>query len=193
MIGLVMLLGIVTKNSILLVDFALEGVRAGLNRKEAIYRAGLIRLRPILMTTVAMIAGTLPVALGAGEAAKYRTGLGVGVIGGLILSTILTLVVVPAIFDYIDRLREWIESKFRPAADNVIQGDELSVSEIMKVHFHDGKIEHHDAQFHLHDHDMENSYHNVDNANNVNNADEYNADNTDIMEEKPIKKSRRKK
>ncbi len=114
MIGIIMLLGLVTKNSILMVDFALEGVRAGMSRKEAIMKAGHIRLRPILMTTFAMLAGTLPVAIGAGEAAKYRTGMGIAIMGGLIVSTLITLVVVPAVFEYIDIFREKIESKFRP-------------------------------------------------------------------------------
>ncbi|HOO70999.1 MAG TPA: efflux RND transporter permease subunit [Spirochaetota bacterium] len=114
MIGLVMLLGLVSKNSILLVDFALDGVRAGLNRKEAIKKAGRARLRPILMTSFAMLAGTLPLALGIGEAAQYRQGMGIVIIGGLILSTLITLVVVPAVFEYIDIFREFIESKFRP-------------------------------------------------------------------------------
>ena len=114
MIGIVMLLGLVTKNSILLVDFALEGVRAGMSRKEAILNAGKIRLRPILMTTFAMLAGMLPVAIGAGEAAKYRTGMGVAIMGGLIVSTVITLVVVPAVFEFIDILREKIEGSFRP-------------------------------------------------------------------------------
>jgi len=114
MIGTIMLMGLVTKNSILLVDFALEGVRSGLSRKEAITRAGMIRLRPILMTTFAMLAGTAPVALGVGEAAKYRTGMGVVIMGGLIVSTLITLIVVPAVFEYIDLLRERIEGAFRP-------------------------------------------------------------------------------
>jgi HAE1 family hydrophobic/amphiphilic exporter-1 len=114
MIGCIMLLGLVTKNSILLVDFALDGVRSGLSRKEAIARAGQIRLRPILMTTFAMLAGTLPVALGLGEAAKYRAGMGMAIIGGLIISTLITLIVVPAVFEYIDAFRESIESRFRP-------------------------------------------------------------------------------
>ncbi|MCL1834341.1 MAG: efflux RND transporter permease subunit, partial [Leptospirales bacterium] len=114
MIGIVMLLGLVTKNSILLVDFALQSVRNGLSRKDAVIQAGIIRLRPILMTTFAMLAGTLPVALGAGEAAKYRTGMGVSIMGGLIISTLITLLVVPAVFEYIDIFREKIESKFRP-------------------------------------------------------------------------------
>ena len=114
MIGIIMLLGLVTKNSILMVDFALQGVREGMTRKDAITRAGLVRLRPILMTTFAMLAGTLPVAIGAGEAAKYRTGMGVAIMGGLIISTMITLVVVPAVFEYIDIFREKFESKFRP-------------------------------------------------------------------------------
>jgi HAE1 family hydrophobic/amphiphilic exporter-1 len=114
MIGIIMLLGLVTKNSILMVDFALEGVRGGMSRKEAIMKAGHIRLRPILMTTFAMLAGTLPVAIGAGEGGKYRTGMGVAIMGGLIVSTLITLVVVPAVFEYIDIFREKIESRFRP-------------------------------------------------------------------------------
>lgn len=114
MIGIIMLMGLVTKNSILLVDFALEGFRSGLTRKEAIYKAGMIRLRPILMTTFAMLAGTLPIALGIGEVSKFRMAMGIAIMGGLILSTFLTLIVVPAVFEYIDIFREWIESKFRP-------------------------------------------------------------------------------
>jgi HAE1 family hydrophobic/amphiphilic exporter-1 len=112
MIGLVMLMGLVTKNSILLVDFAVKGVQSGMKRNEAILRAGQLRLRPILMTTFAMLAGTLPVALGVGEAAKPRMSMGISIIGGIILSTVLTLVVVPAIFAYVDRLRERIEKPF---------------------------------------------------------------------------------
>lgn len=113
MIGLILLMGLVTKNSILLVDFAMEGMRSGMTRDEAIYQAGLVRLRPIFMTSLAMIAGMLPIALGLNEASKSRTSMGIAIIGGLIVSTVVTLVVVPAIFGYIDRLRNWIESGFR--------------------------------------------------------------------------------
>lgn len=121
MIGLVMLLGLVTKNSILLVDFAIEGVRSGMSRKEAIMHAGTVRLRPILMTTFAMIAGTLPMVLGVGESAKYRVGMGIVIIGGLAVSTFVTLIVVPAVFEYIDIFRESVESRFRikPAGEIV--------------------------------------------------------------------------
>jgi HAE1 family hydrophobic/amphiphilic exporter-1 len=134
MIGIIMLLGLVTKNSILLVDFALEGVRSGMSRKEAIARAGRIRLRPILMTTFAMLAGTLPMALGIGEAAKFRTGMGVVIIGGLIISTVITLLVVPALFEYIDIFREAIESKFRPKK-YLDKREEISSEEIMMQEF----------------------------------------------------------
>jgi len=111
MIGMVMLIGIVTKNSILLVDFALEGVRNGMDRKEAILQAGLKRLRPIIMTTVAMIAGMLPMALGIGQAAQMRQSMGVAVVGGLTFSTLITLIVVPATFEFIDKFRCATESK----------------------------------------------------------------------------------
>ncbi len=111
MIGLIMLLGLVTKNSILLVDFAVERVKAGMSRKEAIAEAGRLRLRPVLMTTFATLAGTLPIALGVGEASKYRASMGTALMGGIIVSTFITLVVVPAMFEYIDIFREFIETK----------------------------------------------------------------------------------
>jgi hydrophobic/amphiphilic exporter-1 (mainly G- bacteria), HAE1 family len=111
MIGLIALLGLVTKNSILLVDFALEGLRAGMTQKEAIKRAGMTRLRPILMTSVAIITGTLPLAMGVGEAAAYRKSMGIAIIGGVMVSTIVTLVVVPAIFEYIDKFRGFVERR----------------------------------------------------------------------------------
>jgi HAE1 family hydrophobic/amphiphilic exporter-1 len=113
MIGMLLLMGLVTKNSILLVDFALEGVRSGMNRKEAVLSAGRKRLRPIMMTTLAMLAGMVPIAVGIGSAAKMRQSMGVAIIGGLIVSTLVTLIVVPAVFEYVDRFREFVESKFR--------------------------------------------------------------------------------
>ena len=111
MIGMVVLMGIVTKNSILLVDNAVHGVKSGIPRKDAILQAGQRRLRPILMTTFAMLAGMLPLALGIGEAAKMRQSMGVSIMGGIIVSTIITLVVVPAVFEYTERFREATESK----------------------------------------------------------------------------------
>jgi HAE1 family hydrophobic/amphiphilic exporter-1 len=107
MIGMIMLLGLVTKNSILLVDYTLQLIHSGMSRNDALMKAGLTRLRPILMTTVALIAGMLPIALGLSEAARSRTSMGIAIIGGLISSTLLTLVVVPAAFGFIDDFRQF--------------------------------------------------------------------------------------
>lgn len=112
-LGIIMLLGIASKNSILIIDYAAQLMREGMSRPEALVKAGKVRLRPILMTSMALIAGTLPVALGLSEASKARTSMGVGIIGGLISSTLLSLVVVPAAFLYIDRFRVWFEGTFR--------------------------------------------------------------------------------
>ncbi|MCC6173454.1 MAG: efflux RND transporter permease subunit [Gammaproteobacteria bacterium] len=106
-IGFLMLMGIVGKNSILLVDFAIEEIRAGRSRTEALLEAGHKRARPIVMTTVAMVAGMLPAALGTGGDSGFRAPMGVAVIGGLITSTLLTLVIVPAFFTLIDDLERW--------------------------------------------------------------------------------------
>ncbi len=108
MIGCIMLLGVATKNSILLVDYTNQMLAEGMNRRDAIIRAGKVRLRPILMTTFALIAGMIPIAVGLNEASKQRTSMGIAIIGGLISSTLLTLVVVPAAFSYVDRFRVWI-------------------------------------------------------------------------------------
>jgi HAE1 family hydrophobic/amphiphilic exporter-1 len=113
MIGTIMLLGVATKNSILLVDYAHQLIDQGTDRATAMVKAGKVRLRPILMTTMALIAGTLPVALGLNEASKQRTSMGVAIIGGLVSSTLLTLIVVPAAFTYIDRFRVWSKTKLK--------------------------------------------------------------------------------
>lgn len=107
MIGFIMLLGLVTKNSILLVDYAQRSMRMGLSRDEALIKAGLTRLRPILMTTFALIAGMTPLALALTEMGKFRQSMGIAIIGGLISSTALTLIVIPAIFGYMDTFRLW--------------------------------------------------------------------------------------
>ncbi len=113
MIGCIMLLGVATKNSILLVDYANQLVAQGKDRTAAILEAGRVRLRPILMTSIALVAGMLPVAIGLNEASKQRTSMGVAIIGGLISSTLLTLIVIPAAFSFMDRFRVWVEGKFR--------------------------------------------------------------------------------
>ncbi|WP_029351898.1 efflux RND transporter permease subunit [Bosea sp. 117] len=103
-IGFLMLMGIVTKNAILLVDFAIEAVHAGEDRTTALIEAGRKRAQPIVMTTIAMAAGMLPSAIGLGEGADFRAPMAIAVIGGLIASTVLSLVFVPAVFTLMDDL-----------------------------------------------------------------------------------------
>ena len=112
MIGVIMLMGVATKNSILLVDYANQKTAHGMDRVQAIIEAGRTRLRPILMTTMALIAGTIPIAIGLNEASKQRTSMGIAIIGGLISSTLLTLAVVPAVYLYVDRFRVWFGHVF---------------------------------------------------------------------------------
>ncbi|HYV97279.1 MAG TPA: efflux RND transporter permease subunit [Gemmatimonadaceae bacterium] len=111
MIGVILLMGIVAKNAILLIDFAKWGREQGLDRRAAIIEAGRVRLRPILMTTLALIAGMIPVALGIGEGADFRAPLGRAVIGGTITSTLLTLLVIPTIYDTLDSMRMWVRRR----------------------------------------------------------------------------------
>jgi multidrug efflux pump subunit AcrB len=101
-IGILMLMGIVTKNAIMLVDFAVEEMRQGVPRMEAIVDAGRKRARPIIMTTIAMIGGMLPSALGTGSGGEFRAPMAIAVIGGLLSSTLLSLVFVPAVFSVMD-------------------------------------------------------------------------------------------
>jgi len=103
MIGLVMLMGLVTKNAILLVDFANHGLKAGLSVADALLQAGLIRMRPILMTTAAMVFGMLPLALALNDGGEIQAPMGRAIIGGVITSTLLTLVVVPVLWSYLVR------------------------------------------------------------------------------------------
>jgi HAE1 family hydrophobic/amphiphilic exporter-1 len=102
MIGVIMLMGLVTKNAILLVDFTNKARAAGSDRRKALIDAGQIRLRPIMMTTLAMIFGMLPTALALGEGGEFRAPMAHAVIGGLITSTLLTLIVVPVVYTYLD-------------------------------------------------------------------------------------------
>ncbi|MCS6913709.1 MAG: efflux RND transporter permease subunit [Myxococcales bacterium] len=113
MIGLIMLMGLVTKNAILLVDHANQRRREGLPRDEALLAAGQVRLRPILMTTLAMIFGMVPLALALGEGSEFRSPMARAVIGGLISSTLLTLVVVPVVYTYLDSLGAWVLRRLR--------------------------------------------------------------------------------
>ncbi len=115
LIGILMLMGIVTKNAILLVDFAIEMRRHGMERVEAMIEAGRKRARPIVMTSIAMSAGMLPSALGVGEGGAFRSPMAIAVIGGIIVSTVLSLVVVPSFFlimDDLSRLLGWAFGRF---------------------------------------------------------------------------------
>lgn len=113
MIGCVMLLGVATKNSIILVDYTNQQVEKGMKLADAILLAGKNRLRPILMTSFALIAGMIPIAVGLNEASAQRTSMGIALIGGLISSTLLTLIIVPAAYTYIERFRLFTNRIFR--------------------------------------------------------------------------------
>jgi HAE1 family hydrophobic/amphiphilic exporter-1 len=119
MIGIVMLVGIVKKNAIMMVDFALERRRVGLSAEHAIREAALLRFRPIMMTTFAAIFGTLPIALGAGAGAELRQPLGVAVVGGLCVSQLLTLFITPVIYIYLDRIDRRLKRRLEPQHDGV--------------------------------------------------------------------------
>src|SRR3954469_25608942 len=108
-----LLKGIVAKNAILLIDFAKWNHEKGMPLRDALIEGGRVRLRPILMTTIAPIAGMIPVALGAGEGADFRAPLGRAVIGGTITSTLLTLLVIPTIYEILVGIREKIRGLFR--------------------------------------------------------------------------------
>ena len=114
-IGILMLIGIVTKNAIMLVDFAVEQMAHGMPRTEAIIDAGRKRARPIVMTTIAMAAGMLPSSLALGDGGEFRAPMAIGVIGGLLVSTVLSLVFVPAVFtimDSVSRAVWWVFGRF---------------------------------------------------------------------------------
>jgi multidrug efflux pump subunit AcrB len=111
-IGILMLLGIVAKNSILLIDFAIEEIGKGVDKTTAIIDAGHKRAQPIVMTTIAMVAGMIPTALSLSGDGAWRAPMAITVIGGLILSTVLTLVIVPAAFSLADDIEKWLGRRF---------------------------------------------------------------------------------
>jgi HAE1 family hydrophobic/amphiphilic exporter-1 len=119
MIGIVMLVGIVKKNAIMMVDFAIERRRVGVSAEAAIREACLLRFRPIMMTTFAAIFGALPIALGAGAGAELRQPLGVSVVGGLCLSQLLTLYITPVIYLYLDRIDRRLKRSLEPQLEEV--------------------------------------------------------------------------
>ncbi len=112
-IGLILLMGVVAKNSILLVDYTNQLLKEGLDMNSALIKACRTRLRPILMTSLALIAGTLPIAIGLTELGSQRQSMGVAIVGGVISSTFLTLLVVPAAYGYIEIFRQWSAKKVK--------------------------------------------------------------------------------
>ena len=112
MIGIILLIGIVKKNAIMMIDFALDAERRdGKSPEEAIYQACLLRFRPIMMTTMAALLGGLPLALGTGTGSEFRRPLGISIVGGLIFSQMLTLFTTPVVYVYMDRLRRWMAGR----------------------------------------------------------------------------------
>ena len=113
LIGIILLIGIVKKNAILMIDFAVQTERGeGISPVDAIYKACLLRFRPIMMTTMAALLGALPLALGSGVGSEIRRPLGITIVGGLILSQMLTLFTTPVVYIYMDRLQTWLRSLF---------------------------------------------------------------------------------
>ncbi|MFZ0706068.1 MAG: efflux RND transporter permease subunit [Candidatus Korobacteraceae bacterium] len=129
-VGIIMLIGIVKKNAIMMIDFALEQERTeGKQPEEAIYQGALIRFRPIMMTTMAALMGTLPIAIGFGAGAESRRGLGLAVVGGLVFSQIVTLYITPVYYVYLDKLQRIFRRRSRP--DKAVLGSEEELRDLV--------------------------------------------------------------
>jgi multidrug efflux pump len=120
LIGVILLIGIVKKNAIMMIDFAIQAERnEGKSPVEAIFQACLLRFRPIMMTTMAALLGAVPLAIGFGDGSELRRPLGISIVGGLILSQMLTLYTTPVVYLYLDRLRLWLRQPRRVATGGV--------------------------------------------------------------------------
>src|SRR5205807_1337605 len=113
-VGIIMLIGLVKKNGIMMVDFAVSERRRGAGPEESIYNACVVRFRPIMMTTMAALMGTLPIALGWGAGAESRRPLGLAVVGGLLFSQLVTLYATPVFYVYLDKVQKWLSPEERP-------------------------------------------------------------------------------
>ncbi|HEY4425304.1 MAG TPA: multidrug efflux RND transporter permease subunit [Pyrinomonadaceae bacterium] len=135
LIGIILLIGIVKKNAIMMIDFALAAERGeGKSSRDAIFQACMLRFRPIMMTTMAALLGALPLALGTGTGSELRRPLGISIIGGLLVSQMLTLFTTPVVYLYLDRLREWFANNGRPqrAAPTVVTAHATSSEALHK-------------------------------------------------------------
>jgi hydrophobe/amphiphile efflux-1 (HAE1) family protein len=133
MIGVILLVGIVAKNAILLIDFAKSSEDAGMPRREALIQAGRVRLRPILMTTFALIAGMIPVALGQGEGGDFRAPMGIAIIGGVLTSTLLTLLVIPTVYEILSDSRDWVTAKLSRSGAGAVPSSPHAAGSISKA------------------------------------------------------------
>jgi len=129
-VGVIMLVGLVKKNAIMMIDFALDAERnEGKNATEAIVEGCLIRFRPIMMTTMAALMGTLPIAVGIGEGADERRALGIAVVGGLLFSQLLTLFITPVVYTYMDHFQDWLGSlRMRRAAPVAVEASRRRIA-----------------------------------------------------------------
>ncbi|MEA2755458.1 MAG: multidrug efflux pump, partial [Aliidongia sp.] len=125
-IGVILLIGIVKKNAIMMIDFALDAERTqGKNSRDAIFEAALKRFRPILMTTMAAALGALPLAIGTGDGAEFRRPLGISIVGGLLVSQVLTLYTTPVVYLYLDRFRLWCTRQWRRAYPQTLTSSQV--------------------------------------------------------------------